>query len=107
MSVGDTHLFVALSCTWSRESIYGVFIHIADLEVMAAIIRSWVIFAVCQMKATGKLLFWCVEHFTGTKGESEAASALSWDDVRLCLQILNGEQFVECVDVAMVEDEGS
>jgi hypothetical protein len=62
-----------------------------------------------DVKATGKLLLWCVEHFTWAKSEGEvirnAASALSQEDIRLCLQILN-RQSVECVEV-VVEKEGS
>jgi RIO-like serine/threonine protein kinase len=48
-----------------------------------------------DVKATGKLLLWCVEHFTWSKSESEvignAAGALSREDVQLCLQILERE----------------
>jgi hypothetical protein len=62
-----------------------------------------------DVEATGKLLLWCIEHFTWTNGETEviknAALALSRDDVWLCMQIL-GRQSIECVEV-VVGGEGS
>jgi hypothetical protein len=61
-----------------------------------------------DVKASGKLLLRYVELFTWTKDEMEAiknaASALSQDDVRLCLQILN-RQSMECVEVIPMEEE--
>ena len=55
-----------------------------------------------DVKVARKILFWCVEHFTWTKSESETirntASALSRKDVQLWLQILN-RQFVASAKV--------